>query len=67
MKNYVMIRCIHDKDHADRWIKFCADGRVGPYSAHFKNKDIEAWLAAGHIVGHKTSPDGMIETWTLID
>lgn len=63
----IKIRCIHSEDHADRWSLITDTGDAFPYSKIFKDKSVEAWLARGHMISHKVSEDGTIETWTFID
>lgn len=63
----VKIRCIHSENHANRWLVITDTGDIFPYSKIFKDKSVEAWLAKGHMIAHKVSEDGMIETWTFID
>ncbi len=61
------IQCVRSEEHFDRWSIIDDHGNAYPYSKNFKDKSVEAWLARGHMIGHKTSKDGMIETWTFID
>ena len=61
------IQCVRSEDHADKWSLIDEHGNTYPYSKHFKDKSGVAWLERGHIIGNKTSTNGMIETWTFID
>jgi hypothetical protein len=63
----VKIQCTRSEEHADRWTLITDTGDAFPYSKLFKDKSVDAWLEKGHIIGHKTSEDGMIETWAFID
>lgn len=63
----VKIQCVRSEDHADRWWLITDTGDKFPYSKNFKDKSVEAWLARGHMIAHKVSEDGMIETWMFID
>ena len=61
------IQCIKSEDHANRWTIIDDHGNSYPYSKLFKDKSIEMWLARGHMIGHKISKNGTVETWTFID
>ena len=61
------IQCVRSEDHADRWWLITETGDRFPYSRNFKDKSVEAWLARGHMIAHKVSAYGMVETWEFID
>ena len=61
------IQCIRSADHFDRWSVITDTGDSFPYSKNFKDRSVEHWLSQGHIIAHKISKDGTIETWTFID
>lgn len=61
------IQCIRSEDHFDKWSIIDDHGNTYPYSKNFKDRSVDAWLERGHIIGHKISDDGTIETWTFID
>ena len=61
------IRCIRSKEHADKWVLITDTGKSFPYSKTFKDKAVDMWLERGHIIGHKVSENGTVETWTFID
>ena len=61
------IICTRSADHFDRWTLVDIQGNSYPYSKNFKDRSVERWLSQGHIIGHKISEDGMVETWTFIE
>lgn len=63
----VAIKCTRYDDQADVWRLITDAGESFPYSKLFKDKAAEAWLEQGHMLGHKVSMDGKVETWTFID
>lgn len=63
----VQIKRIRYEDQADHWRLITDNGEAYPYSKIFKDKSIDAWLERGHIIAHKVSENGMVETWTFID
>ena len=63
----IQIKKVRYEDQANKWWLIMDNGEAYPYSKNFKDKSVDAWLERGHIIAHKTSEDGMIETWTFID
>jgi hypothetical protein len=61
------IQCTRSEEHADRWSLIDEHGNCYPYSKNFKDRSVNAWLERGHMIGHKLSKDGNVETWTFID
>lgn len=61
------IQCIRSEDHFDKWSIIDDHGNAYPFSKNFKDRSVDAWLERGHIIGHKVSKDGTVETWTFID
>lgn len=61
------IKRIPYEDQADVWRLITDTGESFPFSKHFKDKAVDAWLERGHIIGHKLNKETGVETWTFID
>ena len=61
------IRCVRSEEHFDKWTIVDDHGNAYPFSKNFKDRAVDNWLSRGHMIGHKTSTDGKVETWTFID